>query len=244
MHAALNITTNPHYVKKRSLREVMSTTARSAEMPFALSFVVLQDPEAQMLLEKIRGLNPRADIASMVRSSTPPACSRNVRTRRPLSGGGVLAAASPPTLPLRNRVADQASSMNKRGGVLDDPALDVAPSAEITGRISISPRPPGSPRRSGRQTLDGQEVVDIPGAHGSSEEGVGSDLVNRSGENGLGERVEVDHDNANDDDDDKGIIMTVGHPTPRSLMGRMLGNGTSMLERQKAWVRARSKKVR
>lgn len=31
--------------------------------------------------------------------------------------------------------------------------------------------------------------------------------------------------------------------TPRSLMGRMLRNGTSMLDRQREWVKVRSKKV-
>lgn len=31
--------------------------------------------------------------------------------------------------------------------------------------------------------------------------------------------------------------------TPRSLMGRMLRNGTNMLDRQREWVKVRSRKV-
>lgn len=138
----------------------------------------MQDPEARELLEKIRRVNPHAEIASVVKLSTYSALSRSV-------GGAELARPSPRGCAT---LSHPASSL---------PAAETKPYGRTVEPASIG---------EGVQ----QEV-------GGREEGGGQQIGGRGVGRGASKR--------------------------RTLMGRMLENGTSMLDRQKEWVKARSKKV-
>lgn len=221
-----------------------------------------QDEEAQALVEKIRKINPRADIASFVLHSTP---------RTPLS------------LPLASRINTGGGRITHPFASRGGPPTPIGHATHATGLslsknntasrplVSVGVSDPTTPRSKG-ELGSPQSVVRVDGsdARERSERRAEESHVTRA--SGICERKpedgqergmlrtggqQVHHHVAtgaaatatsepasapDNDGEDSGDPRGVVESRRRSLMGRMLESG--MLERQREWAKARSKKVR
>ncbi|CAM9181163.1 unnamed protein product [Ectocarpus fasciculatus] len=223
-----------------------------------------QDEEAQALVEKIRKINPRADIASIVLQSTPRTPLSLPLTSRISNGGGrvtrpLASREAPPTL-----IGDATHSAATAATGLGLPKNNTA----CGPLMSVSVSDPSTPGLKGDQKSP-QSLVLVDGSH-VRERNEGPAEENRvRGVSGTYERKPEDgqkmlrtgsqhahHHVAtcpaasatseparapDNDGEDSGNPRGVTESRRRSLMGKMLESG--MLERQREWAKARSKKV-
>lgn len=170
-------------------------------------------------------MNPRADIVSMLRSPcTSPA---------PSHGGPEAGAPSPGTESPRDApVAEDAPSIPGH-----DPGEPAAP-APGAGGVSVRTGFPGGGGGVSGGTAGGCSLGLGGGVTGAGAGGGGDGSAPGAGGSPRGRAAGGDGGGAAG-----GGAVAVGGAAARSLMGRMLGSGTSMLERQAEWVKARSRKV-
>lgn len=187
----------------------------------------LQDEEARTLAEKIRKLNPRADIASIVLQSTPRAPASSQTPWNNDGGGGT---ARRPSSSLSGREGATAATVATRnGGSEATPPVQVhAKDATSNAQINFPPAP--GTTRPHKLAEPGGGTPDLgPPVDSSSKEESPHSSSSRDFETGSpSASARAGSDGAENN--------------RRSLMGRMLGSG--MLERQREWAKARNRKVR
>ncbi|CBJ29331.1 expressed unknown protein [Ectocarpus siliculosus] len=225
-----------------------------------------QDEEAQALVEKIRKINPRADIASIVLQSTPrtplslPLTSRinngGGRVTRPFfSQGGVLTPAGNATHTATTAATGLSWSKNNTAS---RPLMSVGVSDQSTPGLKSEHKSPQSVVRvdgsDARERSEGRaeesHVTRVSGICERKPEdgqergmlGTGDQQVRHHMATGASASATSGPASAPENDgEDSGDPRCVTESRRRSLMGRMLESG--MLERQKEWAKARSKKV-
>ncbi|CAM9798264.1 unnamed protein product, partial [Ectocarpus sp. 12 AP-2014] len=228
-----------------------------------------QDEEARALVEKIRKINPRADIASIVLQSTPriplplPLTSRinngGGRVTRPFScRGGAPTPVGDATRTATTAATGLSLSTNNTAS---RPLMSVGVSDQSITGLKSGQKSPQPVVRVERSDAREPSVGRAEESHDTRVSGIcqrlpedGQDRQERGmlGTGGqqvrhhiaTGALVSATSEAASapeDDGEDSGDPWGANESRRRSLMGRMLESG--MLERQKEWAKARSKKV-
>ncbi|CAM9311621.1 unnamed protein product, partial [Ectocarpus sp. 13 AM-2016] len=225
-----------------------------------------QDEEARALVEKIRKINPRADIASIVLQSTPRTPLSLPLTSRINNGGGRV------TRPLASRrgaptpvgdatqtatTAATGFSLSKNNtesryltsvGVSDQSTPGLESEQKSLQSVVRVDRSDARERSEGRAEenhvtrVSGicerkPEVGQERGMLGTGGQQVHHHMATGASASATSEAASAPEDDGGDSGDPRGA----NESRRRSLMGRMLESG--MLERQKEWAKARSKKV-
>lgn len=219
------------------------------------------------MVEKIRKINPRADIASIVLQSTPQTPLSLPLTSRINNGGGRVArpfssrgGAPTPIGDATHTATTAATGLSlSKNDTASRPLMPVGVSDPSTPGLKDEQKLPQSHVRvdgsDARERSEGRaeeihvtrvsEICEIKpedgqerGMLGTGGQQVRHHMAMGASASATSEPVSAPENDGEDSGDPRGVTES----RRRSLMGRMLESG--MLERQKEWTKARSKKVR
>ncbi|CAB1119671.1 unnamed protein product [Ectocarpus sp. CCAP 1310/34] len=221
-----------------------------------------QDEEAQALVEKIRKINPRADIASIVLQPTPRTPLSLPLTSRINNGGGRVTrpyssrrGAPTPVGDATHTATTAASGLSlSKNNTASRPLMSVGVSDQSTPGLKSEQKSSQSvvrvDRSDARERSKGRaEESHVTRVSGICERipedgqergmlGTGSQQVRHHMATGVSASATSEAARAPENDgEDSGNPRGVAESRRRSLMGRMLESG--MLERQKEWAKAR-----
>lgn len=228
-------------------------------MPYSPPFLQTKDEEARALAEKIRKINPRADIASIVLQSTPRRAPLPSQTswnsdagsgpaRRPSSRGASFSGKTPAAGPFTGGDSSLTPSFASLSGAEGAAVAVRSGGSEATTPVRTHEREAASNPEGKLPLVPGtekQRMVEI----GSGPPDAGPEEASTKEENPRASNSRIfqtavslaaEHAGIDEAEGTDGRDPVEGNRC--SLMGRMLGSG--MLERQREWAKARNRKVR